>query len=388
MSALAERQSVTKTRITPAPCKAATRLWPGAKSVIVEPCSANGAQRRFGIPSQAVEKSRSRTVGSSSATQFCVVHCRSGALVGGCGSIARFASSLAAAEAISLADSAMSAGHRKAAHANCELFNPYIRVQDSVRASHSALRKALREGPAMPRPRRWRHRWRRCRDERSSTKTAQKLSEKSGHFHLRRLFARWVQDRAGHGIDPGQMIVDGLHARRVLRRDHNGLALSFVRNHSPELDYAIPYEHIDQGNRRPGLACEFRQNAVADGLITGRSRPDVARHAGKRMDQVGAADDPNHLLVAHHGQALDLMLLHQPHDLIERRVLGGCERIGRHDLADLAAMGASIFVGQPARPDEVLEPARPPALRSGFRPPEEIALGHNSDESAFRVDHG
>src|SRR5262245_1638118 len=184
------------------------------------------------------------------------------------------------------------------------------------------------------------------------------------------------------------MIVDRLHARRVLRRDHNGLALSFVRDHAPELDYAIPHMHIDEGNRRPGLTCELRQNAVANGLITGRSRPDVAREAGERMNQVGATDDPNHLLVAHYGQTLDLMLLHQPHDLIERRALGGRQRIRRHDLADLAAMGAGIFVGQPARPDEVLEPARPPALRSGLRTPEEIALGHNSDETALLVDHG
>src|SRR6516162_2731198 len=126
MSELADRQFVTKARLIPAACKAVTRLLPGAKSVIVEPCSANGAQRRVALPSPVAEKSRNRTVGSSSVTQFCVVHCGSRALVCGCGSIASFANSLAAAEAISLADSAMSAGHRKAAHANCELFNVYI----------------------------------------------------------------------------------------------------------------------------------------------------------------------------------------------------------------------------------------------------------------------
>jgi hypothetical protein len=44
--------------------------------------------------------------------------------------------------------------------------------------------------------------------------------------------------------------------------------------------------------------------------------------------------------------------------IIERRVLGDRQRIRRHDLADLAAMGAGIFVGQPARPDEVLPAVR------------------------------
>lgn len=126
MSGLAERQSVTKTRLTPAPCNAATKLWLGAKSVIDEACSANGAQIRTGSPSTDVEKSRNRTVSSSRATRFCVTHCGSRALVWGCGAMARLTSSLAAADASSLADSAMSAGQRKAADANCELFNPYM----------------------------------------------------------------------------------------------------------------------------------------------------------------------------------------------------------------------------------------------------------------------
>src|SRR5260370_24961962 len=105
------------------------------------------------------------------------------------------------------------------------------------------------------------------------------------------------------------MIVDGLYARRVLRRDPNRLALSFVRDHAPELDDAIPHEHIDEGNRRPCLACEFRHNAIANGLITRRSRFDVALAAGKRIDQIGTANNPDHLLLAHHGPALDLTLL-------------------------------------------------------------------------------
>jgi hypothetical protein len=46
---------------------------------------------------------------------------------------------LAAAEAISLADSTINAGHSKAAHANCELFNPYM-SQGSNRIGGCALR--------------------------------------------------------------------------------------------------------------------------------------------------------------------------------------------------------------------------------------------------------
>jgi len=50
-------------------------------------------------------------------------------------------------------------------------------------------------------------------------------------------------------------------------------------------------------------------------------------------------------------------------------------------------MGAGIFVGQPARPDEVLEPARPPALRSGLRPPQEIALASAGPDPTASIGH-
>jgi hypothetical protein len=48
----------------------------------------------------------------------------------------------------------------------------------------------------------------------------------------------------------------------------------------PQLDDAIPHDDIDQGNRRSPLVCELRQDAIANGLITGRSRFDFTCHAG------------------------------------------------------------------------------------------------------------
>src|ERR671935_2618095 len=70
MSGVAERQSVTNTRSRPAACKEATRLCCGAKSTIVAPCSAKGAQISVGVASLPLEKSRSRTAPSSTAILF------------------------------------------------------------------------------------------------------------------------------------------------------------------------------------------------------------------------------------------------------------------------------------------------------------------------------
>src|SRR5262245_4238932 len=124
MSVLAERQSVTNTFLSPAVCSAATRLWPGAKSVTVASCSASGAQTTVAMPPPSTSNARSRIEGNSSATRFSVAH--RGSLYKeweGCPA-ARRASSVASAAAIPLAVAAASAGHRKGvtgttAHRRC-----------------------------------------------------------------------------------------------------------------------------------------------------------------------------------------------------------------------------------------------------------------------------
>ena len=131
---------------------------------------------------------------------------------------------------------------------------------------------------------------------------------------------------------------------------------------------------------------ELSQQPLANALITGGSRFDVAREAGQRVQEIGTADDANQLLAAHHRQPFDPMLLHHSHDFLERRLFGDGDGIGGHDLVHLAPMGAGIFVRKPARPDQEFEPTRSPPLRSGFGAAKEIAFRHNADETSFLVD--
>jgi hypothetical protein len=69
-------------------------------------------------------------------------------------------------------------------------------------------------------------------------------------------------------------------------------------------------------------------------------RFDVARETGERVQEIGTADDANKLLAANNRQPLDSMFLHHSHDLIERRLFGDGNGIGRHNLAHLASVGA------------------------------------------------
>ena len=117
----------------------------------------------------------------------------------------------------------------------------------------------------------------------------------------------------------------------------------------------------------PTTGDELSQQSLANALIAGGSRFDVAREAGQRVQEIGTADHANQLLAAHNRQPFDPMPLHHPHDLLERRLFGDSDGIGGHDLVHLAPMGAGIFVRKPARPDQEFEPTRSLPLRSGFR---------------------
>jgi hypothetical protein len=69
IASVADLHSTTKSGPTPAPRSRSIRLWPGARSTKVAPCSAKGATTRVGVP-PPLANSRSRIAGSSILTVF------------------------------------------------------------------------------------------------------------------------------------------------------------------------------------------------------------------------------------------------------------------------------------------------------------------------------
>src|SRR6516165_6829748 len=125
MSGEADCQSVTNRFVMPASRSAATRLWPVARSLTAEPCSAKGVHTRQGGPSDDLVKSRNRTVLSLSTTRCGVAHCGGGDFSPS-NPIARLVNCLAKCAAISLADAANSAGNRKAPFGAWRLAGSYM----------------------------------------------------------------------------------------------------------------------------------------------------------------------------------------------------------------------------------------------------------------------
>src|SRR4030081_2871439 len=103
------------------------------------------------------------------------------------------------------------------------------------------------------------------------------------------------------------------------------------------------------------------------------------------MQQVGATDDPDELVVTQYRQAFDAATFHQLDDVAQRRVLpDGMNRPGHHVL-DLAAACADVFLGQPPRTDEKFHAARPLPLRTGLGTPEKISLRHDPDDVTVAI---
>jgi hypothetical protein len=112
MSVRAERQSVTNTEAPVVFRSASIKLWPGAISVMVAACSANGAQTRVGCPFADVPKPRKLTLSSSSTISLGVTQPGSRPSGSPFRSLARSRNPCATAAANSLVCSAAIAGHR------------------------------------------------------------------------------------------------------------------------------------------------------------------------------------------------------------------------------------------------------------------------------------
>ncbi len=74
------------------------------------------------------------------------------------------------------------------------------------------------------------------------------------------------------------------------------------------------------GARRPIDFVEFGQDLLADGVITAGGDLRRVERAGKRREQVDAADHAEQRAVLDHRDPLDAAALHHFHDLVERRV--------------------------------------------------------------------
>src|SRR5437764_280679 len=83
-------------------------------------------------------------------------------------------------------------------------------------------------------------------------------------------------------------------------------------------------------------------------------------------------------IAAQDRQALDALLLHQGHDVLQQCILRNRHRLRRHHVLDDPSFLANVLGGLLARSDEEREPGGAAAAGADFAAADEIALGHDA----------
>src|SRR5262245_38549895 len=189
----------------------------------------------------------------------------------------------------------------------------------------------------------------------------------SGGFPLRRGDLLCRHDHPGHRVDPDKMIFDGLNSGDVFRGHTDRAAVALIEQRARKVHDSVAHHHVDESDRRPRLALEFRIEPLANGRVTGRPGLRLGGNGRERVQQIGAGYDADELAVAHHEHTVDLVALHEMHDLFERRILGHCPYFRRHHIADLASARLHVL-GRKASTHQKFDPPRPLALGPSFGP--------------------
>ena len=105
-----------------------------------------------------------------------------------------------------------------------------------------------------------------------------------------------------------------LHPRHGLGHHARSFTLLGIDDRAPQFDDPVADHHVDHVSRRPRLTVQFRKHGFADGFVClGTGRRDG--EARQRMQQIGAADNPNQLTPAHDRNALDAKFFHDGDDV-------------------------------------------------------------------------
>ena len=88
-----------------------------------------------------------------------------------------------------------------------------------------------------------------------------------------------------------------------------------------------------------------------------------------------------------HGKSFDVVLFHELHNFVERRILRDGAGIGCHNILDLASLLMHEISSGLSWSDENFQPSASLFLRSDLLAPHEIAFRDDADQIASFVDH-
>src|SRR6516225_1046995 len=193
---------------------------------------------------------------------------------------------------------------------------------------------------------------------------------------------RSIRDHPGHRVDPDKMIFDGLDPGDIFRGRANRPALPLIQQRARKAHDPVADHDIDESDRGPPLNLEFRINPLANRRIARQPWLRLGYDARQRMQEIRARFDTDKLTIAHHEYTIDLVAFHKVHDLIEPTVFRYRSHVRGHHVADLAAGRLQILCGQASWTHQKFDPTPALPLCPRFRPPDEIPLCYDPNQSA------
>src|SRR6516165_2049054 len=130
--------------------------------------------------------------------------------------------------------------------------------------------------------------------------------------------SRSRNNEIGYRVDPNELIADTLHARCIFRNHAKGRPFALIQYRTIEGDDAIDHGHLNTAARSPRLLIDLGENAFAYFRIAGGGDRGLAQQINHRLHHIGTADDADETTPIYHGQALDMLGLHERDGLAQR----------------------------------------------------------------------
>ncbi len=194
--------------------------------------------------------------------------------------------------------------------------------------------------------------------------------------------------RGRPGWPDHQVVIDGPHTGRDLRKHVDGMLFRRRVDDAPQVDGSLENRDTDERGFCPRFAVEPGHHVLPDGGVIGLHVRHSIAQSRERLQQISAADDTDEPAVMNDRNAFDALTLQYRRELGNRRIRTGRDHIVRHDIGDPARMRLHVFGREGLVRGECLEPPRLVVACFVLGTIDEVALADDAEQLSAGTDHG
>src|ERR1019366_8262186 len=139
------------------------------------------------------------------------------------------------------------------------------------------------------------------------------------------------------GARVAEVVMYFLDARNIFCGDDRCLPGSIILDDAAQAHDTVTHDDVEPAGS-PGTLLDGCYDRAANMVVICRRARSAAGKVGDSQKKIRPGDNSGKSVPAYNRKVFDVIGLHDLHDLLQRRILCYSQRIGRHDLADLAAV--------------------------------------------------